>query len=108
MARKFHVTASRNRQSVEHYGLDWRRMSGVRGIAGSRQPEQEGIFLCQDEREVDWFLGFSGPGGPLDVWAVDGVDDGDLIRSPEGHLYVPYAIPPERLELVRADVPLRT
>ena len=60
--------------------------------------------MRQSDWEVDWFLRFTGPGGPLDVWAVDAVDDADLVESPEGHFFVPYPIPAARLELVRKDV----
>jgi hypothetical protein len=37
------------------------------------------------------------------VWSIDGVDEADLMESPEGHFYVPKRIPPQRLTLVRRD-----
>ena len=43
-----HVTAAVNRESIRRHGLDWRRMSVATGIAGSRGPELEGIFLAWD------------------------------------------------------------
>jgi hypothetical protein len=48
----FHVTSSLNRVSIQQYGLDWRRMRLAPGIAGSRQPEEDGIFLVNDEFSV--------------------------------------------------------
>ena len=41
----WHVTSSRNRQSILEHGLDWRRMAFAPGVAGSPVPEQEGCFL---------------------------------------------------------------
>jgi hypothetical protein len=104
VARLFHVTSSLNRGSILMYGLDWSRMGAARGIAGSTSPEQEGCFFCQGEFEVEWFLRFPSE-GTFDVWAVDGVDERQLVESPEGHAYLPERVPPERLELIRKDVP---
>jgi hypothetical protein len=103
----FHVTFSNNRESIRSNGLDWRLMGASRGIAGSDTPEQEGCFMCLDEGEVEWFVNMNNTGGPVDVWAVEGVDEEDLIESPEGHLYLPTAVPPRRLTLFRSDVPPR-
>ncbi|HKY74853.1 MAG TPA: NUDIX domain-containing protein [Acidimicrobiia bacterium] len=44
-------------------------------------------------------------GGPVDLWAVDGVDEGELVQSSTGYLYLPATIPAERLTLLRADIP---
>ena len=103
----FHVTSSRNRASVTAHGLDWRRMGAAPGIAGSAAPEQQGCFLCRED-DVDWFVAMNNTGDPCDVWAVSGVDEEALVLSPEGYEYLPAAIPPDRLKLVRADaVPLK-
>jgi hypothetical protein len=104
LKRFFHVTSTRNRESIETYGLDWTRMKDALGIAGSVQPEQEGCFLCLDEGEVSWFVSMNNTGGSLDVWAVDGVEEAELVTSSEGHSYMRSNVPPERLTLVRADV----
>jgi hypothetical protein len=56
----FHVTAARNRDSIQSHGLDWTRMSG-RGIAGSRAPELEAVFLCDSWRTRSSSRGW-GPG----------------------------------------------
>ena len=104
LKRFFHVTSTRNRESIAAYGLDWTRMKDTPGIAGSAQPEQEGCFLCVDEWEVTWFVRMNNTGGSVDVWAVEGVEEAELVESPEGHTYLRSRIPPERLTLVRADV----
>lgn len=100
----FHVTSSRNRGSIATHGLDWTRMAEASGIAGSREPEQEGCFVCRDEHEAEWFVRLNNTRGPVDVWAVGGVDLGELIESPEGYLYVPRRVPPECLRLVKEDI----
>jgi hypothetical protein len=99
----FHVTTSRNRKSIQTYGLDWRRMGAARGIAASREPEQEGSFLCVGEFEMEWFVGLNNTGGPVDVWAVEGVDPNELVESPEGRFYFPSVIAAQRLTLWRSD-----
>jgi hypothetical protein len=77
-------------------------MGVARGIAGSDRPEIEGVFLCQSEFDVEFFLRFDATKLPLDVWAVEGVDDADLVESMEGFLYLPAPIPPTRVTLLRA------
>src|SRR5262245_30906182 len=103
--RHFHVTSSRNRASIAEHGLDWTRMGAARGIAGSHAPEQEGCFLCPNDHELEWFLAMNNSGGPVDVWAVEGIDPSELRVSAEGYAYVPRPIAPADLELVRQDVP---
>jgi hypothetical protein len=60
-------------------------MVAAPGIAGSESPEQEGCFLCHDESGAEWFIDMNNTGGPVDVWAVDGVDPSELRESPEGY-----------------------
>src|SRR5947209_12010699 len=79
----FHVPSSANRESIDRHGLDWTLTSAARGIAGSNSPQQEGCFLCQDQSEADWFACMGSTFGPVDVWAAEGVDESDLIESPE-------------------------
>ena len=79
-------------------------MRAARGLAGSELAEQQGCFLCRGESEVEFFLHFTGPETALDVWAVEGVDDETPIESPEGFLYLPAQVAPDRLRLVRQDV----
>jgi hypothetical protein len=101
----FHVTSSRNRASIEANGLDWCLMEASPGIAGSRAPEQQGCFVCRTQFELDWFVRMNNTGGPVDVWAIDGIDEQDLIDAGSGFYYVPMTVPPDRLELVRSDIP---
>jgi hypothetical protein len=101
----YHVTSSRNRASIRAHGLDWRRMGAAPGIAGSREPEQEGCFLAPDAFTADFFVRMNAPGGPVDVWEVTGVDEAELLESPEGFAYLPAVIPPDRLRLVRTYHP---
>lgn len=100
----FHVSSSANRDSIQVHGLDWRLMGAARGIAGSRGPEQPGAFLCESEDEVEWFVRMNNTGGPVDVWAVDGIDEDDLVESPEGYMYLPGTVAPAQLTLIRSDV----
>src|SRR6266511_1645335 len=74
LTRLFHVTSSRNRESIAAHGLDWERMKDAPGIAGSHLPEQQGVFLCVDKFEVDWFVRMNNTGDAVDVWAVGGLN----------------------------------
>src|SRR4051794_38333162 len=85
--RLYHVTSSRNRESIRTHGLDWERMQFAPGIAGSRRPEQDGCFVCVADWEIDWFVKMNNTGGPVDVWGVDGVEPCELATSSEGHQY---------------------
>lgn len=108
VTRMFHVTSSKNRESILANGLDWQLMSASLGIAGSTRPEEEGCFLCRSEGEADWFVRvINNTGGPVDVWAVFGIDERDLVVSPTGYLYLPMTVPPENLTLIRTDIPPR-
>jgi hypothetical protein len=102
----FHVTLSLNRESIGTYGLDWKRMGAAPGIAGSYGPEQEGCFLCRDDGEPDWFARMGSHRGPVDVWAVEGIDESALVESPEHYYFVPFAIPRSQLTLLRQDLRL--
>ena len=62
-----------------------------------------GCFLA-DEWTADFFVQLNNTGGPVDVWAVEGVDEVLLLISPEGYQYLPEAISAERLSLVRRDI----
>jgi hypothetical protein len=101
MPQLFHVTSVLNRESILAHGLDWTRMGAARGIAGSDQPEEAGVFLCRNETEAHWFVAMNNTGGPVDVWAVDGIDDNQLLVTQSGYGYLPAHVPPERLTLVQ-------
>ncbi|AIY18269.2 hypothetical protein KR76_18530 [Pimelobacter simplex] len=66
-------------------------------------PEQEGCFLGTD-RDAEFFIRINNTGGPVDLWQVDGVTDGDLVESPEGFRYLPRRIPASQVRLVRQDI----
>lgn len=102
--RAFHVTSSRNRESIGLVGLDWERMAASPGIAGSLVPEVAGVFLCQDQFEVAWFVRMNNTGGPVEVWSVQGVDYQSLIDNGSGYHYVSNPIPPDRLTLIHRDL----
>jgi hypothetical protein len=101
----FHVTSVRNRESIELNGLDWRLMGAAPGIAGSPRPEQEGCFLAPDGWTADYFVEMNNTGGPVDVWAVEGIDASRMLESPEGYSYFPARIPRQHLCLVRESIP---
>ncbi|MER5501987.1 transposase family protein [Streptomyces sp. NPDC002561] len=96
----FHVSSVLNRQSIAQHGLDWTRMGAARGIAGSRRPEVEGIFVCRGEEEAGFFLQINNTGGPVDIWSVDGIDEGLLLDNGNGFVYLPGSIPAARVRLV--------
>jgi hypothetical protein len=102
----YHVTSALNRESILTHGLDWTRMGAARGIAGSSAPEENGIFLARDEFEAGFFVRMNNTGGPVDVWAVDGIDPELLVDNGSGFEYLPATIPPSRLTLI--DLPVET
>jgi len=61
----FHVSSVRNRESIQAHGLDWTRMSGAWGIAGSRQPDVGGIFLSPDHFTAQFFVRMNNTGGTV-------------------------------------------
>lgn len=105
MPPRYHVTSVLNRASILRYGLDCSRMGAARGIAGSYGPEQQGCFLAAGEWERDWFVRMNNTGGAVDVWEVHGINDDDLIESPEGHYFFPGVIAAAKLRLVQRDLP---
>jgi hypothetical protein len=103
MTRLFHVSSAANRESILAHGLDWTRMGAAPGIAGSTAPEEDGVFLCRNEFEVRFFSGMNNTGGPVDVWAVTGIEEDELIDNGSGFGYFPAPIPAAQVTL--ADQP---
>lgn len=111
--RVFHVTSAANRASIARFGLDWRRMAGTAGVAGSEVPEGARVFLARDLWEVEWFKRMAATRhSALDVWEVmlpwefdvDGdVPPGIPCGESDGYLYVREAVPPERVRLMQPD-----
>jgi hypothetical protein len=88
------------RESIARDGLDWRLMKRP-GVAGSPVPELDGIFLCESERNAEFFTDMARV--PSDVWAVD-VTGRWVENGPSGWVIVLDPIPPTALRLVRRDV----
>lgn len=94
----YHASDPVNRTSISDHGLSWARMSSP-GIAGSRSPECEGVFLCENEREVDFFVKMARKRGvAADVWSVN-VDGYWIENGPEGWWIIFETIPPDRVRL---------
>ena len=79
-------------------------MSDAPGIAGSRGPEVDGVFLCVDKVEADYFMLLNNTGGPVDVWQVDGVDVGQLLDAGSGYLYLPRPVRPASVRLIDSGI----
>lgn len=76
-------------------------MGSAPGVAGSSSPEVEGVFL---DELPDFFVRMNNTGGPVDVWAVDGIDRGSLVESSNGFFYFPGVISPANLTLLDTDL----
>jgi hypothetical protein len=106
---RWHVTSSVNRPSIEEHGLDWRYMRLAGGVAGHatgvRTPEQEGIFLCDDWFDVEWFAQMARSAGieSVDVWEFSLEPTESAVEDQTGYRFLPHPIPRERLRLVRQD-----
>jgi hypothetical protein len=61
MVRLFYVASCGSRQSIREHGLDSSRMGAVPGIAGSRRPAGDGVFVCRDD---EFFVAINNTGGP--------------------------------------------
>jgi hypothetical protein len=97
----FHASDVVNRGSILENGLDWRHMGAAAGIAGSRRPEREVIFLCESLDEVKFFTDMCRR--PTDVWAAN-VDGAWIENGPSGWWMVSAPIPANRVRLALFDV----
>jgi len=77
-------------------------MGSANGIAGSRGPELDAVFLCETEFDVEFFCRMART--PIDVWAVR-VEGLPIEDGPDGWVMVRQPISPARLRLARADAP---
>jgi hypothetical protein len=98
----FHVSSAANRDSIRVHGLDWTRMGAARGIAGSTEPEADGVFLCSDEFTAGFFVQMNNTGGPVDVWAVSGIDAAEMLDNGSGFFYFPDRIPAGQVTLIES------
>src|SRR3954463_13937655 len=109
----FHVSSTRNRESIREHGLDWTRMLDQPGIAGSPYAEGARVFLARDIDEAEWFVSMSrSHHRSVDIWEATLPDEIDVWREtppgpPDGevagYLYPTEPIPAERVRLVRRD-----
>ena len=108
----YHVTSTRNRDSILRHGLDWARMGGEPGVAGSRAAEGPCVFLARDIEEAEWFVSMSKSNHrAVDVWEValdhdfdpwdEPPPDGPYRETDDGFLCMTEPVPPERLRLVK-------
>ena len=106
----WHVSPSVNRQSIERYGLDWRRMTTT-GIAlppgedparsNRVRPELEAVFLSEAPEMAEFFVRF-GIHPAVDVWKVDAT--GLVVEdAPDGWHLCRSPIGPSRVTLVHRD-----
>lgn len=79
-------------------------MADAPGIAGSQRPEVAGCFLAFDEFDAAFFIRMNNTGGPVDLWAVDGIDSSKLVEASEGFHYYPATIPRDYIRLVQSNV----
>jgi hypothetical protein len=98
----FHVSSVANRESIRVHGLDWTRMGAARGIAGSTVPEADGVFLCRDEFTASFFVRINNTGDPVDVWAVSGIDEEQMLDNGSGFFYFPGRISAGQVALIES------
>jgi hypothetical protein len=75
-------------------------MGAAPGIAGSSAPETAGVFLCADEFEAEYLVRMNNTGGPVDVWAVTGIDAQQMTDNGNGYMYFSGRISPGQVALV--------
>jgi hypothetical protein len=84
-------------------------MGLVGGVAGHdvgvRTPEKEGIFLCDDWWEVEYFAQMARSSGidSVDVWEFSLDPTETAVEDQTGYRFLPHPVPRERLRLVRQD-----
>jgi hypothetical protein len=107
----FHATRSENRESIRRFGLDWKRMGSVPGIAGSSEPEWPGVYLCQWLQDAHWFARMPRR-DYTDIWAARLNDDvwlegaHDASGGGDDHWMIcSEPIAADRLELIETDIP---
>jgi hypothetical protein len=56
-----------------------------------------GVYLCRDDFEASFFVRMNNTGGPVDVWAVTGVGEDELVEGDSGFCYFPFRVPPAQV-----------
>ena len=95
-----------NRVSIETHGLDWRHMGVTNGVAGGwRQPEVDGIYLCHEEWDTQYFaeMAISAGHDKVDVWEVSLPSGSALVEGDGGYEYFPQPISRDAIRLMRQD-----
>jgi hypothetical protein len=81
-------------------------MAAAPGVAAGPwriAPEENGIFLCRDWWEAEWFaeMALSGSHDAVDVWEVSLPDDAEFVQTENGYGYHPHPIPRRAIHLVK-------
>jgi hypothetical protein len=77
-------------------------MGAAPGIAGSTVPEADGVFLSPDEFTAEFFIRMNNTGGPVDLWAVSGIDEEQMLDNGSGFRYFPGRIAAAQVTLVES------
>lgn len=80
-------------------------MGAAPGIAGSREPEIDGVFVCASEFDAGFFIRMNNTGGPVDLWIIDGIDEEQLLTTGSRFSYYPGPITAGSLTLARESLP---
>jgi hypothetical protein len=108
--RVFHVSPAVNRESIARFGLDPKHMGAALGIAGSPEPEEDGVFVARDIHEIVWFVQMGeGRHAALDIWEVTLPWEFDVSVEPppdvpfreiDGYLFLRELVSPDRVRLM--------
>jgi hypothetical protein len=75
-------------------------MGAAPGIAGSAVPEADGVFLSPDKFTAEFFIRMNNTGGPVDLWAVSGIDEEQMLDNGNGFRFFPGRIAAPQVALV--------
>ena len=79
---------------------------GVAGVAGMNPgPEEPGIFLADDEWEVEWFaeMAISSGHPSVDLWEITLPGEPILSEGEGGYSFLPEPVPRDSIRLIRKD-----
>jgi hypothetical protein len=114
MARLFHLSSRRNRESIEASGLDPARMKNVPGLAGSVRPEIDGVFVFVTIEDAEFFAGVAVGNHPegLDLWQIEDAaiptsEHGEATGLPvgsRGYPFLPAPVSRDRIRCIKSYV----
>lgn len=81
--------------------LAWQKPPASLG-AGARR--RTGCLCASAASTLTLFVGMNNTGTRVDLWAIDGLDEGQLVESENGFLYVPGGIAVEMITLVEMNL----